>query len=381
MNKKGVKKILLVFGTRPEAIKMAPVVRLFRKQSGFEVQVCVTAQHREMLDQVLDFFDITPDFDLNVMKKGQGLVSLSSAILDGLKGVFEQAKPDLIFVQGDTTTATVAALAAFYSGIKVCHVEAGLRTLNRFSPYPEEVNRQLTARLADIHFAPTVAAKNHLLDEGIEPDKIWVTGNTVIDALLEGIELLGGYESPELAFLKSKINPTKKVILVTGHRRESFGGGFKQICVALKKIAQRQDVQIVYPVHLNPKVQEPVYSLLGDEKNITLMKPLGYPEFIWLMQQSHLILTDSGGIQEEAPSLGKPVLVMRDHTERTEALDAGTALLVGTDPSLITQSVNRLIDDEAVYREMSAKENPFGDGSATEQILECLSEIEFSAPK
>lgn len=374
MNKKGVKKILLVFGTRPEAIKMAPVVRLFRKHSGFEVQVCVTAQHREMLDQVLDFFDITPDFDLNVMKKGQGLVSLSSAILDGLKDVFEQAKPDLIFVQGDTTTATVAALAAFYSGIKVCHVEAGLRTLNRFSPYPEEVNRQLTARLADIHFAPTVAAKNHLLDEGIEPDKIWVTGNTVIDALLEGIELLGGYESPELALLKSKINPTKKVILVTGHRRESFGGGFKQICVALKKIAQRQDVQIVYPVHLNPKVQEPVYSLLGDEKNITLMKPLGYPEFIWLMQQSHLILTDSGGIQEEAPSLGKPVLVMRDHTERTEALDAGTALLVGTDPSLITQSVNRLIDDVAVYREMSAKENPFGDGSATEQILECINE-------
>jgi UDP-N-acetylglucosamine 2-epimerase (non-hydrolysing) len=374
MNKKGVKKILLVFGTRPEAIKMAPVVRLFRKQSGFEVQVCVTAQHREMLDQVLDFFDITPDFDLNVMKKGQGLVSLSSAILDGLKDVFEQTKPDLIFVQGDTTTATVAALAAFYSGIKVCHVEAGLRTLNRFSPYPEEVNRQLTARLADIHFAPTVAAKNHLLDEGIEPDKIWVTGNTVIDALLEGIELLGVYESPELALLKSKINPTKKVILVTGHRRESFGGGFKQICVALKKIAQRQDVQIVYPVHLNPKVQEPVYSLLGDEKNITLMKPLGYPEFIWLMQQSHLILTDSGGIQEEAPSLGKPVLVMRDHTERTEALDAGTALLVGTDPSLITQSVNRLIDDEAVYREMSAKENPFGDGSAAEQILECINE-------
>jgi UDP-N-acetylglucosamine 2-epimerase (non-hydrolysing) len=212
------------------------------------------------------------------------------------------------------------------------------------------------------------------LDEGIEPDKIWVTGNTVIDALLEGIELLGDYESPELALLKSKINPTKKMILVTGHRRESFGGGFKQICVALKKIGQRQDVQIVYPVHLNPKVQEPVYSLLGDEKNITLMKPLGYPEFIWLMQQSQIILTDSGGIQEEAPSLGKPVLVMRDHTERTEALEAGTAQLVGTDPSLITQSVNRLIDDEAVYREMSAKENPFGDGSAAGQILECINE-------
>ncbi|MBO6792960.1 MAG: UDP-N-acetylglucosamine 2-epimerase (non-hydrolyzing) [Balneolaceae bacterium] len=381
MNKKGVKKILLIFGTRPEAIKLAPVYRLLNQHPHFETEVCVTAQHREMLDQVLSFFQITPNYDLNVMKKGQGLVSLSSAILDGLKEVFDQAKPDAVFVQGDTTTSTIAALAAFYSGIKVCHVEAGLRTLNRFSPYPEEINRQVTARLADLHFAPTIAAKNNLLDEGIEPDKIWVTGNTVIDALLQGIELLADYKSPELASLKAQIDPTKNVILVTGHRRESFGDGFKQICLALKKIAQRTDVQIIYPVHLNPKVQEPVYSLLGDEENITLMKPLGYPEFIWLMQQSFLILTDSGGIQEEAPSLGKPVLVMRNHTERTEALEAGTAQLVGTNSGLITQSVNRLLNDDTLYREMSAKENPFGDGSASKQILECLNEKEFSDPK
>ncbi len=375
------KKYLFVFGTRPEAIKMAPVIRLFKNQPQFDTKVCVTAQHREMLDQVLDFFGIKPDFDLDVMKKGQGLVLLSSAILDGLKSVFEQAKPDAIFVQGDTTTSTIAALAAFYSGIKVYHIEAGLRTLNRFLPYPEEVNRQVTARLADLHFAPTITAKNNLLDEGIEPDKIWVTGNTVIDALLSGIELLKDYSSPELEQLKSSLNPSKKLILVTGHRRESFGDGFKKICIALKKIAQRSDVQIVYPVHLNPNVQEPVYSLLGDEENITLMKPLGYPEFIWLMQQSYLVLTDSGGIQEEAPSLGKPVLVMRGHTERTEAIEAGTAILVGTNPNLITQSVNRLLDNEVLYREMSAKVNPFGDGSASKQILECLKEIDFSEPK
>ncbi len=375
------KKYLFVFGTRPEAIKMAPVIRLFKNQPQFDTQVCVTAQHREMLDQVLDFFGITPDYDLDVMKKGQGLVSLSSAILDGLKSVSENAKPDAIFVQGDTTTSTIAALAAFYSGIKVYHIEAGLRTLNRFLPYPEEVNRQVTARLADLHFAPTITAKNNLLDEGIEPDKIWVMGNTVIDALLSGIELLKDYSSPELEQLKSSLNPSKKLILVTGHRRESFGDGFKKICIALKKIAQRSDVQIVYPVHLNPNVQEPVYSLLGHEENITLMKPLGYPEFIWLMQQSYLVLTDSGGIQEEAPSLGKPVLVMRGHTERMEAIETGTAILVGTNPDLITQSVNRLLDNEVLYREMSAKVNPFGDGSASKQILECLKEIDFSEPK
>ncbi|MBO6535318.1 MAG: UDP-N-acetylglucosamine 2-epimerase (non-hydrolyzing) [Balneolaceae bacterium] len=366
------KKYLFVFGTRPEAIKMAPVIRLFKNQPQFDTQVCVTAQHREMLDQVLDFFGIKPDFDLDVMKKGQGLVSLSSAILDGLKEVFQQAKPDAIFVQGDTTTSTIGALAAFYSGIKVYHIEAGLRTLNRFSPYPEEVNRQVTARLADLHFAPTITAKNNLLDEGIEPDKIWVTGNTVIDALLSGIELLEDYSSPEIEQLTSSLNPSKKLILVTGHRRESFGDGFKKICIALKKIAQRSDLQIVYPVHLNPKVQEPVYSILGDVENVLLMEPLGYPEFIWLMQHSYLVLTDSGGIQEEAPSLGKPVLVMRDHTERMEAIEAGTAELVGTNPSLITQSVERLLNNEALYRERSAKKNPFGDGKASMQILEIL---------
>ena len=370
------KKYLFVFGTRPEAIKMAPVIRLFKNQPQFDTQVCVTAQHREMLDQVLDFFGITPDYDLDVMKKGQGLVSLSSAILDGLKSVFEQAKPDAIFVQGDTTTSTIAALSAFYSGIKVYHIEAGLRTLNRFSPYPEEVNRQVTARLADLHFAPTITAKNNLLDEGIEPDKIWVTGNTVIDALLSGIRLLQDYSSPELEQLTLSLNPSKKLILVTGHRRESFGDGFKKICIALKKIAQRSDVQIVYPVHLNPKVQEPVYSILGDVENVLLMEPLGYPEFIWLMQHSYLVLTDSGGIQEEAPSLGKPVLVMRDHTERMEAIEAGTAELVGTNPSLITQSVERLLNNEALYRERSAKKNPFGDGKAVQHILKSLMDSE-----
>jgi UDP-N-acetylglucosamine 2-epimerase (non-hydrolysing) len=369
------KSILFVFGTRPEAIKMAPLVRLFKNQAAFNTLVCVTAQHREMLDQVLDFFDIMPDFDLNVMKKKQSLVTLSSAILKGLNKVIDQSKPEMMVVQGDTTTSTIAALTAFYSGIKVCHIEAGLRTLNRFSPYPEEINRQLTARLADIHCAPTIAAKNNLLDEGIEPDKIWVTGNTVIDALLQGVELLETYDSPELEQLKSKINPNKKLILVTGHRRESFGEGFKRVCSALKKIAQRDDVQIIYPVHLNPNVQEPVHSLLGDSEHITLIEPLAYPEFIWLMKHSYLVLTDSGGIQEEAPSLGKPVLVMREHTERTEAVDAGTAILVGTEIGLITEKAALLLDNDDAYREMSAKENPFGDGKASEQILECITEI------
>lgn len=369
------KSILFVFGTRPEAIKMAPLVRLFKSQAAFNTLVCVTAQHREMLDQVLDFFNIVPDFDLNVMKNKQSLVTLSSAILEGLNKVIDQSKPEMMVVQGDTTTSTIAALAAFYAGIKVCHIEAGLRTLNRFSPYPEEINRQLTARLADIHCAPTIAAKNNLLDEGIEPDKIWVTGNTVIDALLQGIELLETYDSPELEQLKSKINPDKKLILVTGHRRESFGEGFKRVCSALKKIAQRDDVQIIYPVHLNPNVQEPVHSLLGDSEHITLIEPLAYPEFIWLMKHSYLVLTDSGGIQEEAPSLGKPVLVMREHTERTEAVDAGTAILVGTEIGLITEKAALLLDNDDAYREMSAKENPFGDGKASEQILECITEI------
>lgn len=369
------RKVLFVFGTRPEAIKMAPVIKLFQKHSDrFDVKVCVTGQHREMLDQVLTFFEIEPDVDLNVMKKGQGLLSLSSAILDGLREVFDEVKPDAVFVQGDTTTCTIASIAAFYSGIRVYHIEAGLRTLNKFSPYPEEVNRQLTARIADLHFAPTQSAKENLLDEGIPPSEIWVTGNTVIDALLLGKEKLEKYKSYELHEIKKIIQPDKKLILVTGHRRESFGDGFREICLALAELSTRQDVQIVYPVHLNPNVLEPVKKLLGDIPGIHLIKPQAYPEFIWLMNQSYMILTDSGGIQEEAPSLNKPVLVMRDTTERMEAVESGGAKLVGTNSAKIVKEVNSLLNDKVYYEEMCSSENPFGDGSGSEKILAAVLE-------
>ncbi len=373
MNKKDVRKVLVLFGTRPEAIKMAPVVEELKKYPNkIEFKVCVTAQHREMLDQVLAFFEIKPDYDLNVMKKRQNLVSLSASILQGLQKVFDDFKPDAIFVQGDTTTSTIGALAAFYSGISVHHVEAGLRTLNKYSPFPEEVNRQVTARIADFHYAPTIKAKNNLLDEGISPDKIWVTGNTVIDALLLGLKKLESYSSDKIDDLKSIINQDKKMVLVTGHRRESFGDGFKRICSALKQLSVRKDVQIIYPVHLNPNVSEPVTDLLGGVDNINLIEPLGYPEFLWLMEKSHVILTDSGGIQEEAPSLNKPVLVMRDTTEREEAIDAGTAILVGTDVAKIVSETNKLLDSQESYSQMSGAKNPFGDGEASKIILEVL---------
>ena len=371
MNKKGVKKVLLIFGTRPEAVKMVPVIEELKKHpQEIDLKICVTGQHREMLDQVLSFFEVKPDYDLNVMKKGQNLISLSSAILDGLRDVFFDYKPDSIFVQGDTTTSTIAALAAYYSGIKVHHVEAGLRTLNKFSPYPEEVNRQITARIADVHYAPTMSAKNNLLEEGIPPSDIWVTGNTVIDALLLGLKKLNTYQSEIITELKSIIKPDKKIILVTGHRRESFGLGFQQICKALKEIANRSDVQIIYPVHLNPNVREPVHEILGEVKNVHLINPLGYPEFIWLMEKSYIILTDSGGIQEEAPSLNKPVLVMRDTTERREAVDSGTAILVGTDLSTIVKETARLLNSPQDYLAMSGIENPFGTGNASIKIVE-----------
>jgi len=371
MNKKGVKKVLLIFGTRPEAVKMVPVIEELKKYpQEIDLKICVTGQHREMLDQVLSFFEVKPDYDLNVMKKGQNLISLSSAILDGLRDVFFDYKPDSIFVQGDTTTSTIAALAAYYSGIKVHHVEAGLRTLNKFSPYPEEVNRQITARIADVHYAPTMSAKNNLLEEGIPPSDIWVTGNTVIDALLLGLKKLNTYQSEIITELKSIIKPDKKIILVTGHRRESFGLGFQQICKALKEIANRSDVQIIYPVHLNPNVREPVHEILGEVKNVHLINPLGYPEFIWLMEKSYIILTDSGGIQEEAPSLNKPVLVMRDTTERQEAVDSGTAILVGTDLSTIVKETARLLNSSQDYLAMSGIENPFGTGNASIKIVE-----------
>ncbi len=368
-----LKRILFVFGTRPEAIKLAPVIDEIKKHpTAFDVKVCVTAQHREMLDQVLDFFQITPDYDLDVMKSGQDLISLSSSILIGLKSVYDSFKPDIVFVQGDTTTSAIASLTAFYSQLKVHHVEAGLRTLNKYSPYPEEVNRQITARIADVHYTPTQSAKNNLLDEGIPPSDIWVTGNTVIDALNLGKEQLKSYKSDGLDELSSIIEPNKKLVLVTGHRRENFGDGFKRICIALKQIAQTNNVQIIYPVHLNPNVQEPVYSILGDVDNIHLIEPLGYPEFLWLMIQSYLILTDSGGIQEEAPGLNKPVLVMRDTTERQEAIEAGTAILVGTDTENIVKETEHLLGSSDKYLKMIEAENPFGDGKASQRIIECL---------
>ncbi|NET33895.1 MAG: UDP-N-acetylglucosamine 2-epimerase (non-hydrolyzing) [Cyanothece sp. SIO1E1] len=368
-------KVLFVFGTRPEAIKMAPVIKLFQKHSDrFDVKVGVTAQHREMLDQVLTFFEIEPDFDLNVMKKGQGLVPLSSAILDGLQLVFDEQKPDAVFVQGDTTTCTIASIAAFYSDIRVYHIEAGLRTLNKYSPYPEEVNRQITARVADVHFAPTQSTKQNLLDEGIPPSDIWVTGNTVIDALLLGKEKLKEYQSTILDEMMRIIKPDKKLILVTGHRRESFGDGFQEICLALAELSKRKDIQIVYPVHLNPNVQQPVYDLLKDTENIHLINPLGYAEFLWLMNQAYLILTDSGGIQEEAPSLNKPVLVMRDTTERMEVIESGGAKLVGTSSWKIVKEVNSLLDNKKHYEAMCSSENPFGDGLASKRILEVVLE-------
>ena len=371
MNKNGKKNILFIFGTRPEAIKMATIIEEFKKYpEEIECKVCVTAQHREMLDQVLAFFGIVPDYDLNVMKKGQNLVSLSASILSGLQEVFTDYQPDSIFVQGDTTTSTVSALAGFYSGIKVHHVEAGLRTLNKFSPFPEEVNRQVTARIADVHYAPTIAAKNNLLDEGIPPNQIWVTGNTVIDALFLGLQKLETYTSAKIEELTSIIDPGRNLVLVTGHRRESFGNGFKRICSALKQLSARKDVQIIYPVHLNPNVIEPVTDLLGETDNIHLIEPLGYPEFLWLMEKSHIILTDSGGIQEEAPSLNKPVLVMRETTEREEAVEAGTAILVGTDSQKIVKETSRLLDSDKDYFLMSGLENPFGTGNASIKIIE-----------
>ena len=371
-----MKKVLLVFGTRPEAIKMAPLVKEFYKNGDhFVTKVCVTAQHREMLDQVLEFFDISPDFDLNLMKPGQDLYSLTSEVILGLKNILEEYQPDYVFVHGDTTTTMSASIAGYYFGAKVCHVEAGLRTYNKKAPFPEEINRQVTGRICDFHFAPTKRASSNLIKENTSSNHILVTGNTVIDALYESVEKVKRSRHKDIQQLQEIIDPEKKIILVTGHRRENFGEGFLNICHTLKKIAHREDVQIIYPVHLNPNVQKPVYEILGEEKNVQLIAPLGYEPFIWLMNKSYLILTDSGGVQEEAPSLGKPVLVMRETTERPEAVDAGTVILVGTNPEKIYQETIKLIEDEDQYKMMSQLHNPYGDGNACKRIVDYLKTV------
>lgn len=358
---------------------MAPLVKEFNKdKDNFETKVCVTAQHREMLDQVLDFFDIKPDYDLNLMKPNQNLYSLTADIITELKPILEDFKPDFVYVHGDTTTTMASSIAAFYSGAQVCHVEAGLRTHNKRSPFPEEINRQIAGRVSDFHFAPTEASKANLLKENIQEKNILVTGNTVIDALFESSDRVKDLENAEIENLKGIVDPNKKLILVTGHRRENHGQGFINICEALKEIAtNNKDVQIIYPVHLNPNVKKPVYEILSDVGNIHLIDPLAYPAFVWLMNQSYLIITDSGGVQEEAPSLGKPVLVMRDTTERPEAVDAGTVILVGTDKQKIVSEAESLLADEQRYQDMSALHNPYGDGKACERIVEFIKLYSF----
>jgi UDP-N-acetylglucosamine 2-epimerase (non-hydrolysing) len=366
------KKCLIIFGTRPEAIKMAPLVKEFSKHAhALEIRVCITAQHREMLDQVLDFFEISPDYDLNVMKPGQNLFDLTAVILTKMRSVLEDFKPDFVFVHGDTTTTMAASLASFYFGAKICHVEAGLRTFNLQAPFPEEMNRSVTGVVTDMHFAPTEQSRANLIKENKTPDSIFITGNTVIDALMYSVHKVKqpDFSDPEINSLKTFIKDDTRVILVTGHRRENHGQGFIDICQALKSIAeQNPDVMIVYPVHLNPKVQQPVYNLLGEVANIRLISPLSYPAFIWLMEKSYLIITDSGGVQEEAPSLGKPVLVMRNTTERPEAVQAGTVILVGTHQQKIIDETNGLLKNATAYTEMSKRHNPYGDGMACERI-------------
>ncbi|HRO08180.1 MAG TPA: UDP-N-acetylglucosamine 2-epimerase (non-hydrolyzing) [Saprospiraceae bacterium] len=369
-------KNLIIFGTRPEAIKMAPLIHVFKRfPEQFDTKVCITAQHREMLDQVLDFFEIVPDFDLNLMRPDQNLYNLTSDILLGLKPVLETFRPDYVYVHGDTTTTMAASLAGFYNGSKICHIEAGLRTYNLKSPFPEEMNRQVTTVLTDYFFAPTETSKQNLLSEKKDEKTVCVTGNTVIDALLHGIDKVNDpdFEDAEISILKSIMQPEKRIILVTGHRRENHGDGFIRICEALKQIADGfPDVQIIYPVHLNPNVKEPVYRLLSDIDNVSLIDPLSYPAFIWLMEKAYLLITDSGGVQEEAPSLGKPVLVMRDTTERPEAVIAGTVILVGTDKQKIFSETSRLLNDTAAYNSMSKVHNPYGDGKAASRIVKFI---------
>lgn len=382
-----MKKVMLVFGTRPEAIKMAPLVKEFQKQpKRVETVVCVTGQHREMLDQVLKIFDIKPDYDLNIMKQGQDLYDVTARVLTGMREVLKEVKPDVVLVHGDTTTSTAAALAAFYQQIPVGHVEAGLRTHNIYSPWPEEMNRLLTGRLATYHFSPTPLSRNNLIKESVDDRNIIITGNTVIDALYWVVDKIKNNKEldNELEDILSKagydvnrLNNGKKLVLITGHRRENFGDGFINMCTAIKDLTVKYpDLDFVYPMHLNPNVRKPIHEVFGENlsglKNMFFIEPLEYLSFVYLMEKSSIVLTDSGGIQEEAPGLGKPVLVMRDTTERPEALDAGTVKLVGTDYNKIVNEVSSLIDDKAAYEKMSKAVNPYGDGLACGRIVNAL---------
>ncbi len=381
---------MLVFGTRPEAIKVAPLVKAFQQRTDqFETIVCVTGQHREMLDQVLRLFEITPDYDLNIMKQGQDLYDVTAWVLTGLRDVYQEAKPDMVFVHGDTTTSMAAALAAFYQQIPVAHIEAGLRTHNIYSPWPEEMNRQITSRIASYNLAPTSLSKENLLKEGVKAETIAVTGNTVIDALYLVVDKIKQDTSlssqlqeqlKKAGYDTARLNNGRKLVLITGHRRENFGDGFVNMCNAIKTLTEKYpEVDFVYPMHLNPNVRKPILEIFGEEavsgtnggeRNIFFIEPLEYLPFVYLMEQSTLVLTDSGGIQEEAPGLGKPVLVMRDTTERPEAVDAGTVKLVGTNYDLIVKEVSLLLDDETHYRSMAQANNPYGDGQACERIIE-----------
>lgn len=384
-----MKKVLLVFGTRPEAIKMAPLVKELQKKNNIETIVCVTGQHRQMLDQVLQLFEIAPDYDLNIMQQGQDLYDVTSRVLVGMRDVLKESKPDIVLVHGDTTTSTAAALAAFYQQIPVGHIEAGLRTHNIYSPWPEEMNRQITGRIASYNFAPTPLSKANLLKEAVEEKSIIVTGNTVIDALYWVVDKIKEDESLSKKLKKllalagydeSRLEQNKRMVLITGHRRENFGEGFINMCSAIKELANKYpNVDFVYPMHLNPNVRKPIHQVFGENLenlgNIFFIEPLEYLSFVYLMEKSSIVLTDSGGIQEEAPGLGKPVLVMRDTTERPEALEAGTVKLVGTDYDKIVDGVSRLLDDSAYYEQMSRAINPYGDGKACLRIVETLKQL------
>lgn len=370
-----MKKIMFIYGTRPEAIKMAPLVKEFQKNSDvFETIVCLTGQHRQMLDQINDFFCIKGDYDLNLMKPNQTLFDIMSRCLMGLKDVLEEAKPDLIFVQGDTATVLAGAIAAYFYKIPVAHLEAGLRSGDKYAPYPEEINRILTGHIADYHFAPTDRAVNNLKIENVTKN-VYKVGNTVIDALHLGLDLIKKSGEEKYKEFFNFVDFSKRVILVTGHRRENFGDGFDNMCKAIAHIADNNDVEIVYPMHMNPNVREPVMKFLSNKKNVHLIEPLDYPYLIWLMEKCFFVLTDSGGIQEEAPALGKPVLVMRDVTERQEGVEAGTAKLVGTNFDVIVGEANTLLNDKSAYEKMANAVNPYGDGSTSKQIIEILRKV------